>query len=227
MFEKIIEYQNLDIKKNALQKTMNSLKEKDEVEKFAGLIKDNQNRLTEIDNDAKKIISVYEKCEEDFKKLKKEIEKINSDTLSEEDKEKWANSEDALDKQFSNIERNLSVQVENVSNIIKRFETCKNNIVAYKEKYLESKQKYADALKQYEPQIDEINKTLLSLEKEVDKKLLLRYKQLKQDKIFPVFVPVNVNSCGGCSMEFSSAHMTKLKQAGYLECEHCRRINYI
>ena len=227
MFEKIIEYQNLDIKKNSLQKTMNSLKEKDEVEKFAGLIKDNQNRLTEIDNDAKKIISVYEKCEEDFKKLKKEIEKINSDTLSEEDKEKWANSEDALDKQFSSIERNLSVQVENVSNIIKRFETCKNNIVAYKEKYLESKQKYADVLKQYEPQIDEINKTLLSLEKEVDKKLLLRYKQLKQDKIFPVFVPVNVNSCGGCSMEFSSAHMTKLKQAGYLECEHCRRINYI
>ncbi len=227
MFEKIIEYQNLDIKKNSLQKTMNSLKEKDEVEKFAGLIKDNQNRLTEIDNDAKKIISVYEKCEEDFKKLKKEIEKINSDNLSEEDKEKWVNSEDALDKQFSNIERNLSVQVENVSNIIKRFETCKNNIVTYKEKYLESKQKYADVLKQYEPQIDEINKTLLSLEKEVDKKLLLRYKQLKQDKIFPVFVPVNVNSCGGCSMEFSSAHMTKLKQAGYLECEHCRRINYI
>ena len=227
MFEKSIEYQNLDIKKNSLQKTMNSLKEKDEVEKFAGLIKDNQNRLTEIDNDAKKIISVYEKCEEDFKKLKKEIEKINSDNLSEEDKEKWVNSEDALDKQFSNIERNLSVQVENVSNIIKRFETCKNNIVKYKEKYLESKQKYADVLKQYEPQIDEINKTLLSLEKEVDKKLLLRYKQLKQDKIFPVFVPVNVNSCGGCSMEFSSAHMTKLKQAGYLECEHCRRINYI
>ena len=146
--------------------------------------------------------------------------------MSSDDKEKWANKEDVLDKQFSTIERNLSVQVENVSNIIKQFEACKNNIVKYKNKYLESKEKYNEERKKYLPKLEEITKELEKLEKEVDKKLLQRYKQLKQDKIFPVFVAVNNNSCGGCSMEFSSAHMTKLKQDGYLECEHCRRINY-
>ena len=226
MFEKIIEYQNLDIRRNALIRDLDNLKEKDEVDKVANLIKDNQNRLAEIDLEAKNTIAIYSKCEADFRKLKEEIDRISSSNMSSDDKEKWANKEDVLDKQFSTIERNLSVQVENVSNIIKQFEACKNNIVKYKNKYLESKEKYNEERKKYLPKLEVITKELEKLEKEVDKKLLQRYKQLKQDKIFPVFVAVNNNSCGGCSMEFSSAHMTKLKQDGYLECEHCRRINY-
>ena len=118
MFEKIIEYQNLDIRRNALIRDLDNLKEKDEVDKVANLIKDNQNRLAEIDLEAKNTIAIYSKCEADFRKLKEEIDRISSSNMSSDDKEKWANKEDVLDKQFSTIERNLSVQVENVSNIL-------------------------------------------------------------------------------------------------------------
>ena len=227
MFEKIVQYQNLDIKKSKLLREIDSLKEKQEVDNYAKLIKDNQNKLAQIDNDAKTCIEQYHRCEIEFEKLKKEIEKIKNSDLSLEQKNKWASQEHVMDKQLSNIERILSTQVENVNNIIKQFDLCKNNIVTFKNKYLQSKENYANVKQSYVPKVEEINKEMENLEKEVNQILLAKYKQLKQDKIFPVFVAVNNSSCGGCSMEFSSAHMTKLKQVGYLECEHCRRINYL
>ncbi len=229
MFEKILDYQKLDNRLLVLNRELKNLKEREDVNKYASLIKENQNRLTQIDIEAKKSIEIYEKCREDFKKISKEIENIKNkqDKMSDEEKESWANGEDNIDKKLATIERNLSIQVENVSNILKQFETCKNNIVNYKKIYLECKEKLVSVEKKYFPQIDEIKKTMLNLEKDVNQILLAKYKQLRQDKIFPVFVQVNHNSCGGCSMEFSSAHMTSLKQKGYLECEHCRRINYM
>ena len=68
---------------------------------------------------------------------------------------------------------------------------------------------------------------MTTLEKQIDANLLSKYKHLRQDKIFPVFVPLNSNACGGCSMALPAALMNKLKENGYLECEQCRRYIYI
>ena len=55
-------------------------------------------------------------------------------------------------------------------------------------------------------------------------KLYEKYKSMRADKIFPVFVPLRNNCCGGCSMEQSLHFVQKLRQAGMLACENCGRI---
>ena len=76
------------------------------------------------------------------------------------------------------------------------------------------------------PQLDKIYSELKTLEKEVEPRVLSKYKSIRQDRIFPVLVPLMDKSCGGCMMELSYAAQAKLKEQGYLECEHCRRMIY-
>ena len=97
----------------------------------------------------------------------------------------------------------------------------------YKQKYKESKLACEKLEESIKPKVEEIKKQKLEMEKSIDPVLLGKYKHLRQDKIFPVFVPLNNNSCGGCSMELPAALMNKLKAEGYLECEQCRRYIYI
>lgn len=229
MFENILQYQRLNNKLLAIKRDFESNKEKENMTKFATLAKDNQNKLVEIDIESKKAIDNFNKCKATYEKLLKEIEEVkdNQNQLTFEQKSKFIERAEQISTQLANMERNLSTQVELTNNLLKQFEICKNNIVKYKALYNDSKQKCGEIEQKFEPQINEIKQEMLDLEKKIDANLLTKYKQLRQDKIFPVIVQLNANSCGGCSMEFSSAHINDLKSKGYLECEHCRRINYI
>ena len=69
---------------------------------------------------------------------------------------------------------------------------------------------------------------MLEIQKTLDSSTLNRYKSLRQDNIFPVYVPlVNDCMCGGCRMELPSNNVERLKKEKTLECDSCRRIIYI
>ncbi len=229
MFETILDYQGLDIQLVKLKREVDKNKEKENLSKYATLIKENQAKLTSVDEESKKNIANFEKYKALYSKLLKQLEdlKAKQETMNMQDKEKAIADCDAIVNQLSILERNLSTQVESCNSLIKSFETCKNNIVSYKKLYLTAKENCATIDKNFAPQETEIRSKMAEIEKKCDPRLVAKYKQLRQDKIFPVIVKLNNSSCGGCSMEFSSAQMGVLKDKGYLECEHCRRINYL
>ena len=74
------------------------------------------------------------------------------------------------------------------------------------------------------PQIAEIEAEIKKLEAGADKELYNKYKTLKKDVKLPIFVRLKDNRCGACQMEQSLNFIQKLKQAGMLPCEECRRI---
>ena len=77
-----------------------------------------------------------------------------------------------------------------------------------------------------QPKIDELTETLSKMEKDLNKEDFAKYKQLKNDNIFPVFVPINEKVCSACRMEVPSAKLDKLKNEKYIACEQCRRLIY-
>ena len=74
------------------------------------------------------------------------------------------------------------------------------------------------------PDIEKKEAEIKKLESSVDKAMYEKYKSLRNDNIFPVFVHLRSNRCGGCQMEQSLNFVQKLKQNGMLPCEECRRI---
>ncbi|MBQ7880634.1 MAG: hypothetical protein IJ358_02170 [Clostridia bacterium] len=74
------------------------------------------------------------------------------------------------------------------------------------------------------PEIANIEAQIKKLEKQADSAMYEKYKSMLNDNIFPVFVHLKGNRCGGCQMEQSLNFIQKLKQKGMLPCEECRRI---
>lgn len=230
MLNKILEYQNLDLKIINLKEKLSSNPAKITLNKMLALGKDAQTKLVELEKQAQSTIEQYEKTKAEFEAtcdklnalIKQDTNNISDDKLREN-----IEQANALSISLGNLERSLSYQKDVVSNILKNFDLCRKNIVASKQKYKETKEEYDSFEKGILPQIEELKKQMAAIEKQVDANLLTKYKHLRQDGIFPVFVPLNGNSCGGCRMEIPAALMAKLKSTGYLECEQCRRLIYV
>jgi len=74
------------------------------------------------------------------------------------------------------------------------------------------------------PEIVSIEAQIKQLEPKADSAMYEKYKAMRGDNIFPVFVHLKSNRCGWCQMEQSLNFIQKLKQKGMLPCEECRRI---
>lgn len=230
MFENIIEYQKLDGKILTLKRNFETSQDKKMLNQVISLVKDSQAKLIELESRAKIALNEFEQNKKDYNALYEQLKalsKVDANSFDEQKAQAELDKINKLTQTLSAMERALSSQAENVNSIIKNFEVCRNNIMTYKQKYKESKEK-VDALQaSLAPQVEQIKKQMVTLEKQIDANLLSKYKHLRQDKIFPVFVPLNSNACGGCSMALPAALMNKLKENGYLECEQCRRYIYI
>ena len=124
------------------------------------------------------------------------------------------------------LEKKLMTVAEQVNSALNDFEQTKKRYGSARNKYNEQKAMYEKEEAEIKPQLDKIYSELKTLEKEVEPRVLAKYKSIRQDRIFPVLVPLMDKSCGGCMMELSYAAQAKLKEQGYLECEHCRRMIY-
>lgn len=230
MFEKMLEYQKLDGNLLALEREVENDPAKQNLMRAMSLAKDSQSQLISLDETASKAIKDYESGKKEFEKYFAELDNFNKEdfsSLSAEDLNAKLDEINALSTKLASLERGLSLQAENIGKIIKNSDHFKKSIIINKQKYNENKEVFEEKSRKYTPQIEKLKKQMLEMEKEIDPKFLAKYKHLRQDRIFPIFVPLNGNSCGGCSMEIPSALMNKLKINGYLECEQCRRYVYL
>ncbi len=148
----------------------------------------------------------------------------NLGEVSEKDLDTIISASSSILNNLNILEKKLFSEAEILNNTLNEFNLAKKTYGTAKAKYVENKKAYDDELDKYNPQIEQIKKELTKLEKSVDSKLLSKYKQLRADKIYPVFVILKDKACGWCRMERSAAEIDKLKAQGYMECENCHRI---
>lgn len=227
MFEKFLEYQSLDSELVKLERQLLSDPNKQNAVKISSVIKNLQAKLIELDAEAEKATKEFQKLSDEYDKKKDLISSLSSkkDATADEIQDSISKL-NALVSQLSNMERILSSKAEQVSNILKNFDYCKNSIVSNKEKYKICKDKSNDTEGVLLPQIEKLKQQLSSMEKNLEPKLLSHYKQLRQSNVWPVFVPLRNNACGGCAMGLSSAILNKVHSSGYIECEQCGRFIY-
>jgi fructoselysine-6-P-deglycase FrlB-like protein len=116
---------------------------------------------------------------------------------------------------------------DNIKNILKEFENTKIAAIKAKETHKESKAKYEALVAEINPKMEAVKKEMLALEGSINEKLLAKYKAVKRDNVYPVFVTLNNGNCGGCRMMIPMGKVNKIKTDGYIVCEHCGRVIYI
>lgn len=229
MFENILEYQHQDAKIMMLKKSVENSPNTKERDKLLKLVKEYQNKLLELENSSASTLTEFNKLSAEQDKLVSELEKLNkvdAGTLTLEQLQARAEVLNNLTSNLAGLERSISACAESMNLASKNFNMYKASIMSCKQKYAGYKEKCIEEQKAIMPELEKLKQERNKLESKIDPKLLAKYKQQKQDNIFPVFVPLNNNACGGCSMGIPSALMTKLKQDGFLECEQCHRYIY-
>ncbi len=225
----ILEYQKLDNQLHKLRRESVNNQERDVMNKMISYVKDAQGKTGQLEREATKLVNDYAQLKTNYNNTSNQVNKLlqmDVKTMSSEQLNTTFGQVNKLSSDLFMLERKLNFVITNAKNLLKQFEVTKNNVLKARAKHKESKEKYERIQKEYEPKIKEVEAQMAQLEKVCDKQLLAKYKQLKSENIFPVFVSLAGDTCGGCRMAIASNKLGKLHESGHIICEHCGRIIY-
>jgi predicted nucleic acid-binding Zn-ribbon protein len=183
--------------------------------------------LNSIEQSAGAIASQYEKINSRFEQLnaksqivsKQKPEMVGINNIG-------ALVEDAnyLTSELAKLEQKMRELNDKSSRLLNEYNSAMNDLRDMTAKQNQIKKQMDDEEATALPQIQKFEAEIKKLETSVDKELYNKYKTLKKDIKLPVFVHLKNNRCGACQMEQSLNFIQRLKQAGMLPCEECRRM---
>lgn len=227
--KKMLEYQKLDMELNKLKKSSLNSEDRAKLSKLKSYIVDSHNKGFKLEDDAKDLLADYQKLKSQYESNCDKVQKLvdtDINTISLDKVDAFLSQINSLSSQLFLLERNINIIITKIKNSLMDFDTTKKNIIKAKEKYNECKDKCDKEMEKITPKIKEIEEKMSALEKEIPADLFARYKAIKGDKIFPVFVSLSEGHCSGCRVEIPTAKVNKLKNEGSIVCEQCHRIIY-
>lgn len=227
---KILEYQKYDMELNKLSKANLNSAEKNNMNKLKTYIMETSDKGKQLEIDAKDLLDSYNKLKSQYDANVDKVQKLTNTDLNSitlDDVDQILSTINSLSSELFLMERNINIIINKIKSSLKEFEVTKNNIVKAKNKYNEFKAKYEQGIQEVEPKIKELEEKLHKLEPEIDPSLLAKYKSIKADKIFPVFVSFDNGHCSGCRVEIPTSKANKLKTDSTIICEQCHRVIYL
>ncbi len=226
---KIIEYQKKDAELFKIENQLAKSEFKKNYQDMIAVVKKAQEKSSQLENQAGLLLKDFNLLNKTYNENNANVEKLaNKDLskLSETEFETLTKNVNALVNNLNILEKKILQIAEKLNISLNEFDAAKKNYGSAKAKYTENKKKYDELAASKQPEIEKIKGELATMEKSIDPKLMAKYKQHRQDKLFPVFAPLSGRSCGVCMLELSSVEVDKVKSQGYLECDNCHRIIY-
>ena len=226
---KILDYQKKDGELYKIENMLAKSEFKKNYQEMVAIVKKAQENSSNLENQAGIILKEYSALNKTFAENNANAQKLASkdlSKLSENEIQNLTNMLNTLINNLSILEKKILQTAERLNVALNEFDSAKKTYSAAKVKYTENKKKYDELVQSKNGEIEQIKKELADIEKGIDPKLMAKYKQLRQDKIFPVFAPLSGRACGICMLELSAVEVDKVKNQGYLECDNCHRIIY-
>lgn len=224
----ILEFQKLDEQLIKLQKEISNNPSKRQAQDMKNFIIEGQQKNASLDRESKNLINELEKLKEVQAKGIALVDKYSSqdiEKLSAEELKELSVKLNQAQKHLVELENRLRANLEKSKTVLQEFDNNKKRNAIARQKHADSKASFEEYYKSKEPKLNEIKQKMQEMQKSLDSSELAKYRTLRQDNIFPVYVPlVNGSRCGGCRMELPSNNLEKLKKYKKLECENCRRI---
>ncbi len=223
----VLKIQELERQIRKLKSSTGNSPENAKYEQIKSARKQVFNNMNSIDNTAAMIVKQFEQVMARFEQLN-----AKSEITAKQKPEKTGIAnignviEDAnyLTSELAKLEQKLRNLNDKANRLSGEFTAAMNEfkVLTAKQEQIRKivDQKQASIM----PEVAEKEAEIKKLEASVDKAMYEKYKNLRNDNIFPVFVRLNDNRCGACRLEQSLNFIQKLKQAGMLPCEQCRRI---
>lgn len=228
--KKMLEYQKVDAGLRKLEKEISSNPNKINAQKMLEVFKKEQQNAENLEKEAGKVIEEFNKVKGIYEtnvSLAGKFSQIDVEKLSDEKIEKLNSDLETVLNNLSTIEKKLISLNKTVQDILKKFDIAKKQATNAKAVYVKSKNAYEGFVKEKTAEYTALKTKLSSMQKDLNQALFKRYQAVRQDKIFPVLVPLNTNICGYCQMGLNANDANQLKTNGFIICENCHRIIYV
>lgn len=226
-FTKILEYQNKDGELFKIERELHKSESRKIYLQMIDTVKKTQEKSSLLESKAGELVKDYESIKKAYDDNVAQYEKFiskNLDEISDKDLDTIISATSSILNNLGILEKKLFSEAEALNTTLNEFNSTRKSYEEAKVKYVENKKVYDDEVRKKAPQMEQIKGELSKLEKDIEPKLLARYKQLRADRIYPAFVRLMDKSCGWCRMERSAAEIDKLKSQTYMECDNCHRI---
>lgn len=228
--ENLLKYQSVDGELFKVEQKLQNSPYKKKANELTTIAKKSQIKSTELEAEADRLLKEIEDIKLKYNVNKSKADEMlsnNAENLSMEELEKLASLKGKIVSNLNILEKMLQKSAENINHILSEFNKTKRTFDEARSQYAICKQKIDEEIKASEPEKEKLKKQLLTLEKDVEPVLMGEYKKKRNDKIFPVVVPLEGNNfCGYCRMELPKVAISRIKEKGIITCEHCKRFIY-
>ena len=230
MLDKILEYQSVEMELISLETEISKSKDRERAAEIQQNLKNQHAKLLALENSAKIVGDQYKRATEKYEEYLKKLAALEEEVKNAEPEkaELYAKMYKDFAAVSSSLERDIQNIYASVQQISKDYEDIIRKSKTDREKFDRFKASYSKLKAEKEPRIAEIKAKLETLSKTIPSQLMTVYKQKREGRIFPVFVALAVNKCGGCRMEISASKLGQMKtnNLGVIECENCGRLIY-
>lgn len=224
----ILEIQKLDAKIRKLEREVDTCPASTDFKNYKKILQEGKARFEQLESQANEIIKNYNIAEVKFSKNKGNseiVKKRNTDNIDLENISNLISDSNSLVGELSEESRKIEDLVRRSEEIVRKSAELSKKLTEAKMRSTVIKAKIEEKRQEVAPKIAEIEKQIKSLEPNVkDAQKYEKYKSIKANGIFPVYVPLEGEFCGGCKVELSLNFIEKLKTNKMLQCEHCNRI---
>ena len=224
----ILEIQKLDRQIRAYKREVDKCPASVDFKKYKLALQEGKSRFEQLERQASEIIKNYEIALNKFSKIKGEsdiVKKRGKIELSLEEAGNILSDANSMAGELSEENRRIEDLVRRAEEVVRKSAELSSRLTDAKIRANSIKAKIEEKRQEVAPKIAEIEEKIKELEPKVkDEDKYAKYKEMKEKGIFPVFVNLEDNFCGGCKVELSLNFIEKLKDKKMLTCEHCGRI---
>lgn len=223
----IFKIQEIDGEIIKLKRSINNSIESKQLNMLSDIMREGKSFIKQTENSAEQLLKEFNELKRDYEKqfgnseitLKQKIENTSIENIHN-----LIVDTNGLAGNFAEMEQMSKNLNERIQRLLNDYKSAMTKLKITKEKYNFLKEKVSKLEQVMQPQVEKLKEQIAVLAKDSDPEMYEIYKKLRQDNVYPVFVRLENNRCGGCKMEMSLNFIEKLKGKKMLHCEECRRI---
>lgn len=223
----ILEIQKIDRQIKALEREVEKCPANMDFQRYKQTMQEGRIRFEQLENQANDIIKSYNLA---LSRLPKHqgnsdiIKKSKVENISLENVQNLISDANNMVGDLSEEGRKLEDLVRKAEEVVRKCGDLSNKLTEAKTRANSIKNKIETKKQEVAPKIALLEEKVKELEPKItNKDKYDKYKTMKQNGIFPVYVPLEDVFCGGCKVELSLEFVERLKTNKMMTCEHCGR----
>ncbi|MBR2337383.1 MAG: hypothetical protein IKA61_05530 [Clostridia bacterium] len=231
MIKSLLEYQNVDTELRDIETSLKQSEERKKASSAKSFLTGANESVAKLDQRAEDLVGKFNASVKLLSQLEEQAKEYEGiDEMDENQLSYVKKKAQALNEEISNLASAVDSLSKEIESVLKEFAQLKSDIKKAKAQYSEYGPKYNELKASKEDEMNKIKARLKKLEAGIDAEILEKYKQRRNDRIFPVLneaKEMSKHAYCRCGTELSLTDYGNLKNGNIVECDSCHRLLYL